>query len=130
MKSNKGTASRGEGRDTTGTPPPPPPAPSADSKAGGSSAGKSGFFSRPRRQAKLMCKHVLKLVNHQRDILPPQGLTAVTGAMDELKKLIADRASDDALDKSMENLGKTADKWIKPYPHATRRENVEVLLVA
>ena len=30
----------------------------------------------------------------------------------------------------MESLEKTANKWLKPYPHAAWRENVEVLLVA
>src|SRR5215467_3285526 len=108
MKSNKGTPTRAAGKDAG----PGSPAPTSSGAPGPAfaSSRKSGFFSRPRRQAKLMCKHVLKLVNHQRDILPPQGLTAVTGAMDELKKLIAERAPGDALEKSMENLGKTADK--------------------
>ena len=30
----------------------------------------------------------------------------------------------------MENLEKAANKWLKPYPNAAWRENVEVLLVA
>ena len=30
----------------------------------------------------------------------------------------------------MEKLEKAANKWLKPYPHAAWRENVEVLLVA
>jgi signal peptidase I len=77
-----------------------------------------------------MCKHVLKLVNHQRDILPPQGLAAVKGGMEDLRRLVAERAPDEVLEKSMENLGKTADKWIKQYPNAAWRENTEVLLVA
>ncbi len=30
----------------------------------------------------------------------------------------------------MDGLEKAANKWLKPYPNATIRENVEVLLVA
>ena len=35
-----------------------------------------------------------------------------------------------ALEKQMENLEKVANKWLKPYPNAAWRENIEVLLVA
>src|SRR5208283_2793249 len=36
----------------------------------------------------------------------------------------------EALQKQLEQLEKAANKWIRPYPHAEWRENVEVFLVA
>ena len=39
-------------------------------------------------------------------------------------------ALEEQLEKQMENLETVANKWLKPYPNAAWRENVEVLLVA
>src|SRR5208283_5372679 len=36
----------------------------------------------------------------------------------------------EALQKQLEQLEKAANKWIRPYPHAEWRENIEVFLVA
>jgi signal peptidase I len=77
-----------------------------------------------------MRKHVQKLLNHQRDILSPQAVEAVQSAIASSQKAVAEQADKAALEKQMEDLEKAANKWLKPYPSAAWRENVEVLLVA
>jgi signal peptidase I len=82
------------------------------------------------RQATALRKQVLKLLDHQRDILAPKAVSEVEGAMAALQQTIADKAPADAIRKQMDTLEKTAESWLKPYPNASIRENVEVLLVA
>ncbi len=77
-----------------------------------------------------MRKHVQKLLNHQRDILAPQAVQALQTAINDLHNAVRRRADKPTLEKQMENLENTANKWLKPYPNAAWRENVEVLLVA
>jgi signal peptidase I len=77
-----------------------------------------------------MRKHVQKLLNAQRDILSPQAISALETALKEIKAALDADADAPALQKQMEALEKTATKWIKPYPHAEWRDNVEVFLVA
>jgi signal peptidase I len=88
------------------------------------------FLSGKVRRATDLYKHVRKLLDAQRDILSPQAVSAVDGALASLKKAIDSDDSDDALAKRSEELEKTANKWLRPYPHAEWRENVEVFLVA
>ena len=88
------------------------------------------FLSKTVRQATAMRKHVQKLLNHQRDILSPQAIQAVQAALANCQTAVAENADKPALEKQMENLENTANKWLKPYPSAAWRENVEVLLVA
>jgi signal peptidase I len=88
------------------------------------------FISSTVRQATDMRKHVLKLLNSQRDILSPQAVSALEAALKEIKGALDADADDPALQKQMEALEKTATKWIKPYPYADWRDNVEVFLVA
>ena len=88
------------------------------------------FLSKTVRQATAMRKHVEKLLNHQRDILSPQAIEGIRAAMENCRKAVADGAEKAALEKEMESLEKAANKWLKPYPSAAWRENVEVLLVA
>jgi len=88
------------------------------------------FLSGTVRQAGAMRKHVQKLLDHQRDILSPQAVSAVSSATTELQDAIRAGADKEALEKKMESLSKTAEQWLKPYPNASWRENIEVLLVA
>ena len=88
------------------------------------------FLSKTVRQATAMRKHVQKLLNHQRDILSPQAMEAVQSAIASSQRAVAEHADKPVLEKQMENLEKAANKWLKPYPSAAWRENVEVLLVA
>src|SRR5437868_1927642 len=82
------------------------------------------------REANSMRKHVHKLLQHQRDILSPKAITEVEASMRDISDAIAAKADKATLEKKMEALEKTANQWIKPYPNAGYRENVEVLLVA
>ncbi|HVM48639.1 MAG TPA: signal peptidase I [Candidatus Acidoferrum sp.] len=82
------------------------------------------------RQLTAMRKHVQKMLNHQRDILAPPAVAAVRGAVANAQRAVAAGADPEALDKQMESLESAANKWLKPYPNAAWRENVEVLLVA
>ena len=88
------------------------------------------FLSGTVRHATAMVKHVRKLLNHQRDILSPQAISAVQAGMAELQAAIGGEADKAALEKQMEKLEQVANKWLKPYPNAAWRENIEVLLVA
>jgi signal peptidase I len=88
------------------------------------------FLSGTVRQATDMCKHVQKLIDAQRDLLTPQALEAVNAALNETKAVIDAGGDNAALEKQMANLEQVAGKWIKPYPHAEWRENIEVFLVA
>jgi signal peptidase I len=88
------------------------------------------FFSSTVRLAADMRKHVLKLLNAQRDILSPQAISAVQASLKDLGTALDENADDAALQKQMEALEKTATKWIKPYAYAEWRDNVEVFLVA
>lgn len=110
---------------------PPAPAPSApDTPRSSLPLILRWFLSKTVRQATAMRKHVQKLLNHQRDILTPQAIEGVQSAMASCQRAITDYEDKPALEKQMENLEKAANKWLKPYPNAAWRENVEVLLVA
>ncbi len=88
------------------------------------------FISRRARQANAMRRHVQKLLNHQRDILGPQAISPLQNAIEAMRNTIASARGKEALEKQMESLEATANKWLKPYPNAAWRENIEVLLVA
>ena len=88
------------------------------------------FVSGTVRQAGQMHKHVFKLLSAQRDILSPQAIAAIEAAMLDLKRAMDSHTSKEALLEEMTRLEKAANKWLKPYPNAGFRENVEVLLVA
>jgi signal peptidase I len=88
------------------------------------------FLSRTVRQATTMCRHVHKLCQAQRDTLNPQARAAVDESVDETRRLIASWPGRPALIEQMNRLEKAAVKHLKPYPNASMRENIEVLLVA
>ena len=77
-----------------------------------------------------MRKHVLKLLQHQRDILSPKAVSEVEAALADIQGAIKSNVDKAALEQKMDGLEKTANQWLKPYPNASWRENVEVLLVA
>jgi signal peptidase I len=110
----------------------PPASPTASSASEGAPGGKFFrlLFSSTSRHANASCKHVQKILNHQRDILSPKAIDEVEGAIRETQRSIATGTGDDGLKTQLENLENAAVKWLKPYPNATARENIEVLLVA
>ncbi len=88
------------------------------------------FLSGVVREATEMCKQVTKLLAAQRDLLTPQAISALDAAYAETQEAIRNRVDDEALRKSMGKLETAANKWLKPYPNAKWRENIEVFLVA
>ncbi|HEX5399960.1 MAG TPA: signal peptidase I [Verrucomicrobiae bacterium] len=88
------------------------------------------FFSRAVREACALRKHVKRLLNAQRDLMTPAAVQIVQDALGELQRAISNRAKGQDLRIQMDALEKVAGKWLRPYPHAAWRENVEVLLVA
>jgi signal peptidase I len=87
-------------------------------------------MSKTVRQAVAVRKHVYRILCAQRDILTPQAVQTVTASLDELRKAVRGGATKEALLKQMEKLEEVANKWLKPYPNAAWRENIEVFLVA
>jgi signal peptidase I len=89
------------------------------------------LFSKTIREALAMRKHVHRWYCAQRDVLSPQAIGAVTLAMNELDTAINEpKPNPGRIRIKMEELEFAANKWLKPYPNAAWRENVEVLLVA
>jgi signal peptidase I len=92
--------------------------------------GFNWFYSRTVRHADRMRKHVHKILSAQRDLLTPQAIDAVRGSINDLRAAILNHRSKTELENQMTVLEKTANKWLKPYPNAGLRENIEVFLVA
>jgi signal peptidase I len=88
------------------------------------------FSSKTVREACAIRKHVQHLLSAQRDVLTPAAVNAVTLAMNQLRDTIAAGENTGKIRLKMDELDFAANKWLKPYPHALWRENVEVLLVA
>lgn len=88
------------------------------------------FLSRTVRQLSAMRKHVRRLLAHQRDILSPKAVEEIQAALSQSRGALSANVDKAALEKQMETLEQTANKWFKPYPNAAWRENIEVLLVA
>jgi len=88
------------------------------------------FFSSTVREACAMRKHVQYLLSAQRDILAPAAIGAVTLSLNQLRDSIATGENIGKIRLKMDELDFAANKWLKTYPHAAWRENVEVLLVA
>src|SRR5580704_443139 len=88
------------------------------------------FAPKSARQTWDMCKHVQKMFDAQRDILSAQAVAGLETALREARAAVKNKAGDEVLKKQMANLENAANKWLKPYPNAGIRENVEVLLVA
>jgi signal peptidase I len=87
------------------------------------------FTSKTVREALTVHKHYRRLLAAQRDLLSPQAIAPVQGKLDELTAAIQE-GHKGRINIKAEELQFAAEKWLKPYPHAAWRENVEVLLVA
>jgi signal peptidase I len=88
------------------------------------------LFSKAVRDACAVHKHYRRLLAAQSDLLSPQAIAGVTAPMNNLQAAIAEGANAGAIRIKAEELQFAAEKWLKPYPNAGWRENVEVLLVA
>lgn len=88
------------------------------------------FLSKTVRQAADLCHRVEKVLNAQRDVLSPQAVESVSRAVQETRGTIRSGASEKTIVESAEKLEGIANKWLRPYPHAGIRENIDVILVA
>jgi len=88
------------------------------------------LISKTYREAVELRRHILHLVDAQRDILPPEAIQQINVAADELKQILNGPIDKKLILEKTEKLETVANKFIKPYPHAGWRENVEVFLVA
>jgi signal peptidase I len=88
------------------------------------------FISSQVRDAVALRKHVSRVLAAQRDILAPTAMENVKRALMDLSNALQTGMKGAALKKEMTKLEEAANKWLKPYPNAGIRENVEVLLVA
>ena len=88
------------------------------------------FLSGTARHAAQMRKHVWKILSEQRDLLSPQAIAAVEGAMQRVDEAVRGRLDKKGIQDAMNRLEETANKWLKAHPNAGLRENIEVLLVA
>ncbi len=88
------------------------------------------FLSRSVRDAVNLKRHVRKLLRHQQDILTPQAVEGLQTALADFGLAMDKSLAASQLRVEMTHLERAANKWLKPYPHAGWRENVEMLLVA
>ena len=87
------------------------------------------FISKTVREATVVHKHYRRLLAAQRDLLAPAAIGGVAEALNNLQAAIADGHTGRIRIKA-EEMQFAGEKWLKPYPKAAWRENVEVLLVA
>jgi signal peptidase I len=88
------------------------------------------FLSKTVREAVAMRRHVWKLLQHQRDILKPDEIKAIETAIEELDSALRNGVPRPVLKTHAMRVEAAANDNLKPYPFASWRENVEVLLVA
>jgi signal peptidase I len=87
------------------------------------------LMSKTVREALAVHKHYRRLLAAQRDILTPQAIDGVKEKLAELSAAIQE-GDKGRVNIKAEELQFAAEKWLKPYPNAAWRENIEVLLVA
>ena len=88
------------------------------------------FLSRDVRQAGDLAGRVEKLLKAQRDVLPAQAVEAVEEAIAETRAVARSDAAKAQITEKAAQLEAAAAKYLKPYPYANIRENVDVILVA
>ena len=82
------------------------------------------------RDAYASHRHYRNLLAAQRDLLAPVAIRIVETALDSLKHAIRDGSDIGTIRIKADELEFKADEWLKPYPVASLREQVEVVLVA
>lgn len=86
--------------------------------------------SRTVRQAVDLRNQVRKFLNAQRDILTPQAIDALETGLASMQAVLDAKPDQKVIESQMTNLETVANKWLKAYPSASIRENIEVVLVA
>jgi signal peptidase I len=88
------------------------------------------FQPRKVRQTSELYEHLLKMRNAQRDLLPAPDLASLDATLRETKAALDASADDDTAGRRAAELAGAAQLWLKPYPNAEWRDQVEVFLVA
>lgn len=88
------------------------------------------FLSKRVRQVIEVCRHVEKLVHHQRDLMTETGISEVQGAVAGVRNQLREGKRGKEIDGALGSLEKVANKHLKAYSHPSLRENLEVVLVA
>src|ERR1051325_4038833 len=86
--------------------------------------------SRTVRHAIEICRHVHKIVNAQRDLVPPKGIAEVEVAIEAIRVAVRAGEPKAKITELLSTLETVGNRWLKSYPHGALRENIEVVLVA
>lgn len=84
--------------------------------------------SRTVRKAGELEDAVRKTLNHQRDVLKPEAVTAVEGALTTFREEVRGGGGREAIEEQMQSLEAVANRWLQTYPNRSFRENVVMLL--
>lgn len=88
------------------------------------------LLSKSVRQATEFYRQADRLLRAQRDLLSPKAAEELASAVTDLRSATRSGAPTDKLKQLMSRLEEVANTWLKPYPYAGIRENIEVFLVA
>lgn len=88
------------------------------------------FFSRQHRHAGHLRDQVLKILNHQRDVLPSKNVAELEAGLLEFKQVLAGNPDAKTLGDAMHRLEETGNRWLKPYPNPGLREWADTIIVA
>jgi len=88
------------------------------------------FLSKKHRLAGDVSSRIGKILRSQQDILKTDAIAAVAAAKSSLDQSLKSGAPLDQVDGRLDELQKSADKWLRPYPNPAARENIDVALVA
>lgn len=88
------------------------------------------FLSSAVRQAVDVRKQVEKFLNHQKDLLSDEAISELSGAIAKMNQALDDGVDTKAIQEQTKALEQVANKRLIPYPNASIRENVDLVLVA
>lgn len=84
--------------------------------------------SRTVRKADELEDAVRKILNHQRDLLTSNAVDAVEGALASFRNTVRGGAARGEIEEQAQTLELVANKWLRPYPNHSLRDNVLMLL--
>jgi signal peptidase I len=82
------------------------------------------------RQAREMCRQMGRVINEQRDILSPEGLSELNKTQQEALASIKAQPDEANCKAQMAKMEEAANRWFKAYAQPATRENVKEFLVA
>ncbi len=88
------------------------------------------FLSSTVREAVHLKRHVRRLLRHQSDVLSNEAREALQSGLGDMDLAIQTLRKPAELRAAMTVFEGVANQWLRPYPNAGWRENVEMLLVA